>query len=105
MIAFLLNLIIIAIVMKLFFKLMYPKPPKHFFPKADDDVSMRRCDYCGHELATYRGILQTDITGLDSERIHFFCNHEHQAAFYNGETYRPDENYDGLPVIKKTNDE
>ncbi len=105
MFAFLLNLIIIAIVMKLFFKFMYPKPPKHFFPKEGDDVSMRRCDYCGHELATYRGILQTEMTDSDAHRAYFFCNHEHQAAFFRGEVYRVDEDYDGLPVRKNQDED
>lgn len=78
MIAFFINVMIILVVMKVFFKFMYPKPPKHFLPKEDDDISLRRCDYCGHELATYRGILQNAEQG---ER--FFCNDEHQALFAN----------------------
>ena len=76
MIAFFINLVIILVVMKVFFKFMYPKPPKNFMPKEGDDTSIRICDYCGHSLATYRGILQTD---KQDER--FFCNDEHKNAF------------------------
>ena len=76
MFAFLLNVIIILIVMKVFFKFMYPKPPKNFLPKEGDDTTIRTCNHCGHTLATYRGILQKD-----SEQELFFCNDEHQEAF------------------------
>lgn len=76
MFAFILNVIIILIVMKIFFKFMYPKPPKSFLPQEGDDTSIRTCSYCGHELATYRGILQQNG---DDER--FFCNDEHQTLF------------------------
>lgn len=76
MFAFFINVIIILIAMKIFFKFMYPKPPKAFFPKQGDDTSPRTCDYCGHSLATYRGILQNDGDGQ-----WFFCNDEHQNAF------------------------
>ena len=42
MFAFILNIIIISVVMWLFLKFMYPKPPKAFFPKeGDDTVGMR----------------------------------------------------------------
>ncbi|WFF38986.1 hypothetical protein LU290_01755 [Moraxella nasibovis] len=77
MFAFIVNVIIILIVMKIFFKFMYPKPPKAFFPKEGDDVSVRTCDHCGHSLATYRGILQTE-DGVER----FFCNDEHRTAFF-----------------------
>lgn len=77
MFAFILNVIIILLVMKLFFKFMYPKPPKAFFAQEGDDVSVRNCHHCGHSLATYRGILQED-DGVER----FFCNDEHQAAFF-----------------------
>lgn len=76
MVAFFINLIIILVVMKVFFKFMYPKPPKNFMPQADDDTSIRKCHYCGHELATYRGILE-EVDGKER----FFCNQEHQTAF------------------------
>lgn len=81
MFAFILNVIIILIVMKIFFKWMYPKPPKSFLPQEGDDTSIRTCDYCGHSLATYRGILQVDEQGE-----HFFCNDEHQASFNNSQS-------------------
>lgn len=76
MIAFFINLIIILVVMKVFFKFMYPKPPQNFLPQTGDDTSLRQCSHCGHELATYRGILQKD-----GDKEWFFCNQEHQAAF------------------------
>lgn len=88
MFAFLINLIIIAIVMKIFFKLMYPKPPKHLSPTADDDTSIRQCDYCGHELATYRGILHKRA---DDERELFFCNDEHERGYFCGDVYEADD--------------
>lgn len=102
MFAFLINLIIIAIVMKIFFKFMYPKPPKHFFPKAGDDVSIRRCDYCGHELATYRGVLHK---GADDESELFFCNDEHERGYFRGDVYQVDDDYDGLPTKKLLGDD
>lgn len=77
MFAFIINVIIILLVMKLFFKFMYPKPPKAFFAQEGDDVSVRNCHHCGHSLATYRGVLQID-DGVER----FFCNDEHQAAFF-----------------------
>lgn len=98
MIAFFLNVLIIIGAMWLFFRYMYPKPPKAFFAKAGDDVSLRVCDHCGTSLATYRGIfipktlppdteeasvtaLARDEKGVIVEQGYFFCNHEHQAAF------------------------
>lgn len=79
MFAFIVNVIIILIVMKIFFKFMYPKPPKTFFAQEGDDTSLRTCNHCGHSLATYRGILEQG--GQDGER--FFCNDEHRAAYVN----------------------
>lgn len=76
MVAFILNVVIILIVMKIFFKFMYPKPPKAFFAKEGDDTSLRQCLHCGHSLATYRGILEQEG---DTER--FFCNDEHRVAY------------------------
>lgn len=98
MIAFFLNVLIIIGAMWLFFRYMYPKPPKAFFAKAGDDVSLRVCDHCGMSLATYRGIfipktlppdteeasvtsLARDEKGVIIEQGYFFCNQEHQAAF------------------------
>lgn len=76
MLAFIINVLIIALVMKLFFKFMYPKPPQAFFPKEGDDTTVRQCHQCQHHLATYRGIL---IHVGDQE--YFFCNQEHQDQF------------------------
>lgn len=77
MIAFILNVIIILVVMKVFFKLMYPKPPKGFFAKEGDDMTMRICDYCGHSLAAYRGILEQKDGSIER----FFCNDQHRVAY------------------------
>ena len=52
------TLLVIWVVMWIFFKFMYPKPPKAFFPKEGDITTPRICDFCGHELAQYRGIVQ-----------------------------------------------
>lgn len=82
MFAFILNVLIISVVMWLFFKFMYPKPPKAFFPKEGDDTSLRHCHHCGHELATYRGILTTNEQGDEL----FFCNDEHQAAYHQNQS-------------------
>ncbi len=76
MAAFLLNIIIILLVMKVLFKYMYPKPPANFLPKEGDDTSIRKCSYCGHTLATYRGILEKQ-----GENEYFFCNDEHKKVF------------------------
>lgn len=77
MFAFILNALMIMMVMGLFFKFMYPKPPKAFFPKQGDDTSLRRCHHCGHELATYRGLLLHE--NQSNER--FFCNDDHLASY------------------------
>ena len=64
-----------------FMKLMYPRPPKGYYrPKAGDNLTLRHCNYCGHSLAEWRGI-------VDGE--YFFCNDEHQADFKAGKTYQP----------------
>lgn len=105
MFAFIINLIMIFGAMWLFFRFMYPKPPKAFFAKAGDDTSERCCDFCGTPLATYRGILipkdkpcNTDESTLidypfakDDKQVvlddcWFFCNHEHQQAFCQNQT-------------------
>ncbi len=83
MFAFLMNVVVISVVMWVIFKFMYPKPPKHFFPKEGDDTTERTCDFCGHSLATYRGILEKSD---DAE--HFFCNDAHKASFEAGERYQ-----------------
>ncbi|WP_230661319.1 hypothetical protein [Psychrobacter sp. I-STPA10] len=44
--------------MWILFKFMYPKPPKAFFPKEGDITTPRICNFCGHELAQYRGIVE-----------------------------------------------
>ncbi|MFA9485728.1 hypothetical protein LU276_07120 [Moraxella haemolytica] len=90
MFAFIVNVIIILIVMKIFFKFMYPKPPKEFFAKKGDDISMRICNHCGHSLATYRGILEQNGGQDDGER--FFCNDEHREAYLEQLRRLPNQN-------------
>ncbi len=58
MTAFLFTLFFTALFMWLFFKFMYPKPPKAFMPQEGDIVTARDCDFCGHPLAEYRGVLE-----------------------------------------------
>lgn len=103
MAAFLLVLLFMGGVMLGLLRLMYPKPPQAFFAKAGEDVRLRACSYCGHSLATYRGILE-DETGrvidpttmpdddatkacIEAGQVfddgrRFFCNDEHRTAFY-----------------------
>ncbi len=41
-----------------FMKLMYPRPPKGYYrPKVGDNLTPRHCNYCGHSLAEWRGIV------------------------------------------------
>ncbi|MFB6348123.1 hypothetical protein ACFBZI_01470 [Moraxella sp. ZJ142] len=89
MFAFILNALIICVVMWVLLKFMYPKPPKAFFPQEGDDTSLRQCHYCGHQLATYRGILLQK----NQENERFFCNDEHLQSY--ADTH-PDEN---LPKV------
>ncbi len=109
MIALIINVAMIALAMWVFFRFMYPRPPKAFLPQSGDDIRLRTCDYCGNALATYRGIYEKDGIETDpplpkddpkagktsifktsvanapvpkeaGER--FFCNDEHRQAFY-----------------------
>lgn len=88
MIAFIMTMIVIWAVMWMFFKFMYPKPPKHYYPKEGDVITPRTCDYCGHDLAEYRGVLEPKPAGSSAdgeEAAWFFCNYEHQASFHENE--------------------
>lgn len=58
MFAFIITLLITTAIMWVFFKFMYPKPPKHLYPQEGDVVSPRFCDECGHPLAQYRGVIE-----------------------------------------------
>lgn len=74
-------MLIIAGCMWAFGRFMYPRPPKgYLLPQAGDVVTPRTCDFCGHSLAEYRGIVEGDK---------FFCNAEHQADFQAGKQYQP----------------
>ena len=79
MFAVITTLIIIWISMWGFYKFMYPRPPKSMMPKKGDVTTPRNCDYCGHSLAEYRGVLEP--VSADAAPL-FFCNYEHQADFH-----------------------
>lgn len=100
MLAFIFNVLIVAGVMWLFFRFMYPKPPKAFFAQAGDDVSIRHCDYCQSTLASYRGIfipkslpantaekdvVSSQLVRDDKHTVcedgYFFCNQAHQIYY------------------------
>lgn len=87
MFAFISTLIIIWVVMWGFYKFMYPKPPAHYYPKEGDVITPRACDFCGHSLEEYRGVLEPKPNG---EGQWFFCNYEHQADFHAGKSYQPE---------------
>lgn len=75
-----------------FYKFMYPRAPKSMMPKEGDVTTPRACNFCGHSLAEYRGVLETSTatpaTTADSTKNElFFCNYEHQADFHAGKTY------------------
>jgi len=96
------TIIIIWICMWLFYKVMYPRPPKSMMPQAGDITTPRTCNFCGHSLAEYRGVLETqpnteatlaadDMTADTATKKNqplFFCNYEHQADFHAGKVYK-----------------
>ncbi len=86
--------------MWLFYKVMYPRAPKSMMPQKGDVIEPRNCDFCGHSLAEYRGVLETkavvpESTIIDTDTNNranntlFFCNYEHQADFHAGRSYQP----------------
>lgn len=81
MLSFILVMIIIIGCMWVFGRLMYPRPPKgYLLPKEGDNLEPRKCNFCGHILEEYRGIVDKDL---------FFCNEEHQTDFHAGKHYQP----------------
>ncbi|ALF60744.1 hypothetical protein AOC03_04365 [Psychrobacter urativorans] len=83
-----------------FYKVMYPRPPKSMMPQKGDVTTPRSCDFCGHSLAEYRGVLETRPTTLGNDidtansntttkanNDLFFCNYEHQADFHADKKY------------------
>ena len=79
---------------------MYPRAPKSMMPQKGDVTEPRNCDFCGHSLAEYRGVLETkavvpESTIIDTDTNNranntlFFCNYEHQADFHAGRSYQP----------------
>ncbi|WP_296245857.1 MULTISPECIES: hypothetical protein [unclassified Psychrobacter] len=95
MAAVIIVILIIWAVMWGFYKFMYPRAPKSMMPKKGDVTTPRQCDFCGHHLAEYRGVLETQpvseeesLTAANKEL--FFCNYEHQADFHAGKTYQAD---------------
>lgn len=81
---------------------MYPRAPKSMMPQDGDVTTLRTCNFCGHDLAEYRGVLENNteatlstdgvITGADGVTNNsnelFFCNYEHQADFHAGKVYK-----------------
>lgn len=99
MFAVITTFIIIWVCMWLFYKVMYPRAPKSMMPQKGDVTTPRTCNYCGHSLAEYRGVLETNseaalaTDGLadgatDKSNELFFCNYEHQADFHAGKVYK-----------------
>lgn len=97
MLAVIIIIIIIWIVMWGFYKFMYPRAPKSMMPKKGDVITPRQCDFCGHSLAEYRGVLETNPSSMiegdnhddaTANRELFFCNYEHQADFHAGRVYK-----------------
>lgn len=65
-------------------------------PQDGDVTEPRNCNFCGHSLAEYRGVLETNAVVPESTIIDdhtnntlFFCNYEHQADFHAGRNYQP----------------
>ena len=99
-------LIIVWIVMWGFYKVMYPRPPKSMMPQKGDIVTPRQCNFCGHSLAEYRGVIEPQavpsaLVSHDTENNNinnsnrvtytegdlFFCNYEHQVDFHAGKKH------------------
>ena len=104
MFAVVIIIIIVWICMWLFYKVMYPRAPKSMMPQKGDVTTPRACDFCGHSLAEYRGVIETKAiahetvategvttdtmtTELSKDNTLFFCNYEHQADFHAGRDY------------------
>ncbi|MGM8887346.1 MULTISPECIES: hypothetical protein [unclassified Psychrobacter] len=90
-------IILIWVSMWGFYKFMYPRAPKSMMPKEGDVTTPRNCDFCGHSLAEYRGVLESQpnlATDSDGHTVAnkelFFCNYEHQADFHAGKHYQPE---------------
>lgn len=85
-------IIIVWICMWLFYKVMYPRAPNSMMPQKGDVTTLRNCNFCGHSLAEYRGVLETGVvtatnTNVADDSELFFCNYEHQADFHAGKQY------------------
>ena len=102
--AIIIIIIIVWISMWGFYKFMYPRAPRSMMPKEGDVTTLRDCNFCGHSLAEYRGVVETKPTvatdtTLDGNNENsndannnaskelFFCNYEHQADFHAGKKY------------------
>lgn len=95
-------IVLIWICMWIFYKFMYPRAPKSMMPQDGDVTTPRICNFCGHSLAEYRGVLETNteaalstdsvITAANNTTNNhnelFFCNYEHQADFHAGKVYK-----------------
>lgn len=74
---------------------MYPRAPKSMMPQDGDVTTPRDCNFCGHSLAEYRGVLEVKAADPEStasdivkDDTLFFCNYEHQADFHAGKSYQ-----------------
>ena len=100
MFAVITTIIIIWVCMWIFYKVMYPRAPKSMMPQKGDATTVRHCNFCGHSLAEYRGVLETNTTAaltadgvanddtIEKNNELFFCNYEHQADFHAGKVYK-----------------
>ena len=102
MFAAIMMIVLIWICMWIFYKFMYPRAPKSMMPQDSDITTPRVCNFCGHTLAEYRGVLETNATSAlskdsviddandntDNPNELFFCNYEHQADFHAGKVYK-----------------
>ena len=102
MFAAIMMIVLIWICMWIFYKFMYPRPPKSMMPQDGDVTTPRICNFCGHSLAEYRGVLETNTEAalrtdgvinnandsINNQNEFFFCNYEHQADFHAGKVYK-----------------
>ncbi len=96
MLAVIIVILIIWASMWAFYRFMYPRAPKSMMPKKGDITTLRQCNFCGNNLAEYRGVLETkpsltanNDSNIAADQELFFCNYEHQADFHAGKVYKP----------------
>lgn len=67
---FLVILVIVLYLMRSFFRLMYPRPPKQ--PRRKE-IEMKACDYCGKLVYEDKGV---------QKRGRFFCSEAHKQRYF-----------------------